>query len=287
VIVGVLRETAPGERRVALVPEGVRTLAKAGLEVRVEAGAGAGASFADDEYEAAGARLEDAAAVRAAAALLLAVQPPSDALIEGLRPGSAVVSLLRPLDEPARAARLAARGLTAFSLELVPRITRAQAMDVLSSQATVAGYRAVVLAAERLPKMFPMLVTAAGTLCAADQPAPFLIAQPAERAVYQRNAENYARIPITGTYNGKADRIEARYINPEKKKAGKWQRITIDRANGSFDGRLKVPAGGWYRIEIRAAGAGKPAVAGLSRDCQAATARSVGPLPSARRFRAG
>ena len=166
-IVGVLRETAPGERRVALVPEGVRTLAKAGLEVRVEAGAGAGASFADDEYEAAGARLEDAAAVRAAAALLLAVQPPSDALIEGLRPGSAVVSLLRPLDEPERAARLAARGVTAFSLELVPRITRAQAMDVLSSQATVAGYRAVVLAAERLPKMFPMLVTAAGTLAAA------------------------------------------------------------------------------------------------------------------------
>ena len=166
-IVGVLRETAPGERRVALVPEGVRTLAKAGLEVRVEAGAGASASFADGEYEAAGARLEDAAAVRAAAALLLAVQPPSDALIEGLRPGSAVVSLLRPLDEPARAARLAARGVTAFSLELVPRITRAQAMDVLSSQATVAGYRAVVLAAERLPKMFPMLVTAAGTLAAA------------------------------------------------------------------------------------------------------------------------
>ena len=166
-IVGVLRETAPGERRVALVPEGVRTLAKAGLEVRVEAGAGVEASFADAEYEAAGARLEDGAAVRAAAALLLAVQPPSDALIEGLRPGSATVSLLRPLDEPARAARLAARGVTAFSLELVPRITRAQAMDVLSSQATVAGYRAVVLAAERLPKMFPMLVTAAGTLAAA------------------------------------------------------------------------------------------------------------------------
>jgi NAD(P) transhydrogenase subunit alpha len=166
-IVAVLRETSPGERRVALVPEGVRTLVKAGLELRVEAGAGAGASIADAEYEAAGARVEDGAAVRAAADLVLAVQPQSDADVERLRPGSALVSLLRPLDEPARAARLAARGVTAFSLELVPRITRAQAMDVLSSQATVAGYRAVLVAAERLPKMFPMLVTAAGTLAAA------------------------------------------------------------------------------------------------------------------------
>jgi len=166
-IVGVLRETAPGERRVALVPDGVRALAKAGLDVRVEAGAGAGASVADAEYEEAGARVEDAAAVRAAARLLLGVQAPSDAAADALRPGTALVALLRPLDEPQRAARLAARGLTAFALELVPRITRAQAMDVLSSQATVAGYRAVVLAAERLPKMFPMLVTAAGTLAAA------------------------------------------------------------------------------------------------------------------------
>jgi len=166
-IVGVLRETSPGERRVALVPEGVRTLVKAGLELRVEVGAGAGASIADAEYEAAGARIEDGAAVRAAADLALTVQPPSDADIARLRPGSALVSLLRPLDEPARAASLATRGVTAFSLELVPRITRAQAMDVLSSQATVAGYRAVLVAAERLPKMFPMLVTAAGTLAAA------------------------------------------------------------------------------------------------------------------------
>jgi NAD(P) transhydrogenase subunit alpha len=166
-IVGVLRETSAGERRVALVPEGVRTLVKAGLEVRVEAGAGAGAAIADADFEAAGARVEDGAAVRAAADLLLAVQPPSDAEVDRLRSGSALVALLRPLDEPARAARLAARGVTAFSLELVPRITRAQAMDVLSSQATVSGYRAVVLAAERLPKMFPMLVTAAGTLAAA------------------------------------------------------------------------------------------------------------------------
>jgi NAD(P) transhydrogenase subunit alpha len=167
VIVGVLREIEPGERRVALVPEGVKVLVKDGLEVRAETGAGEAAGFGDGEYEAAGARVEDGAALRAAADVLLKVQPPSDSEVAALRPGSALVALLRPLDDPQRAARLAERRVTAFSLELVPRITRAQAMDVLSSQATVAGYRAVLVAAERLPKMFPLLTTAAGTLAAA------------------------------------------------------------------------------------------------------------------------
>ena len=166
-IVGVLRETEPGERRVALVPDGVKALVKAGLDVRVEAGAGTAAGFADAEYEAAGAKVEPAAAIQGAAAAILKIQPPSDAEIGAFRSGTALVALLRPLDEPARAARLAQQGIVAFSLELVPRITRAQAMDVLSSQATVAGYRAVVLAAAQLPKMFPLLTTAAGTLAAA------------------------------------------------------------------------------------------------------------------------
>lgn len=166
-IVGVLRETEPGERRVALVPEGVKVLVKAGIEVHAETGAGVAAGFADTEYEAAGARIEPAAAVQAAVDAILKVQPPTDAEIPAFRSGVALVALLRPLDEPARAARLAERGVVAFSLELVPRITRAQAMDVLSSQATVAGYRAVVLAAALLPKMFPLLTTAAGTLAAA------------------------------------------------------------------------------------------------------------------------
>jgi NAD(P) transhydrogenase subunit alpha len=167
VIVGVLRETEDGERRVALVPEGVKVLVKAGLEPWIESGAGTGAGFADADYEAAGARVESAAGIHASAAVILKVQAPSDAEIAALRPGAALIALLRPLDDPGRAAKLAERGVTSFSLELVPRITRAQAMDVLSSQATVAGYRAVLLAAERLPKMFPLLTTAAGTLAAA------------------------------------------------------------------------------------------------------------------------
>ena len=166
-IVGVGRERLVGERRVALVPDGVKALVKAGLEVRIEAGAGLGSAVRDADYEAAGARVErDRGALLAAADLWLAVQPPDEAAVSGLREGAALIALLRPLDEPQRTEALAARRITAFALELVPRITRAQSMDVLSSQATLAGYRAVLLAALRLPKLLPMLVTAAGTISA-------------------------------------------------------------------------------------------------------------------------
>ncbi len=162
------RETAPGERRVAIVPEVAKQLAKAGLELAVEAGAGIGAGAPDEAYERAGVRVvADRAALLGAADLVLQVQPPDDAELALLRPGSALVSFLRPLDEPARAARLAERGVTSFAMELVPRITRAQAIDALSSQASLAGYRAVLLAALALGKVLPMMTTAAGTIAAA------------------------------------------------------------------------------------------------------------------------
>ncbi len=161
-IVAIPKEVAAGERRVALVPDGVKALVSTGHELRVERGAGIAAGASDAAYEAAGARLTDE--VLAGAELVLKVQMPEDRELDAIAAGTALVALLRPLDDPARAKVLADRGLTAFALELVPRITRAQSMDVLSSQATVAGYRAVLVAAERLPKMFPMLVTAAGTI---------------------------------------------------------------------------------------------------------------------------
>jgi NAD(P) transhydrogenase subunit alpha len=162
------RETVPGERRVAIVPDAARTLLKAGLEVAVEAGAGVGAGVTDDAYERAGVRvIADRAALLGEADLVLRVQPPDDAELALLRPGSTLISFLRPLDEPARAARLAERGITSFAMELVPRITRAQAMDALSSQASLAGYRAVLLAAVALGKVLPMMTTAAGTIAAA------------------------------------------------------------------------------------------------------------------------
>ncbi len=164
-IIGVPKETAEGERRVALIPEGVKALKKLGVDVLIEAGAGEAAGFLDAEY------VDEEAKIAAGASevyndsdLVLKVQPPSDDEVAALREGSALISLLKPLDLPELAQKLAGRNVNAFSLELMPRITRAQSMDVLSSQSTIAGYRAVLMAAMELPRVFPMMVTAAGTL---------------------------------------------------------------------------------------------------------------------------
>jgi NAD(P) transhydrogenase subunit alpha len=162
--VGVPRESAPGERRVALVPEVVSRLASGGFEVLVEAGAGEAASFPDASYEEAGARVGsdpwDAEAV-------VKVQTPSADEAGRLRQDQILIGFLQPLTDREGIERLAGRGVTAFAMESIPRITRAQPMDALSSQATVSGYKATLLAAERLPKFFPMLMTAAGTVAPA------------------------------------------------------------------------------------------------------------------------
>src|SRR5689334_17932390 len=160
--VGVPRETAAGERRVALVPESVGRL-PAGVEVVVEAGAGVAASFPDEAFVAAGAAIGDPWA----AEVVVKVQKPSAEELERLRDGQVLVAFLQPLTDRDGVERLAARGVTGFALEAIPRITRAQSMDALSSQATVAGYKAVLVAAERLPRFFPMLMTAAGTVAPA------------------------------------------------------------------------------------------------------------------------
>jgi NAD(P) transhydrogenase subunit alpha len=158
-------ETAPGETRVALTPDSVKRLVAAKLEVSVQRGAGAGAYISDADYEAAGARLEpDAAALWRAGDLVAKVRPPNRDEIAMLRDGAALVSVLQPYADPSRVAELAARRVTALAADLVPRTTVAQMMDVLSSQASLAGYRAVVLAAEACPKIFPMMMTAAGTI---------------------------------------------------------------------------------------------------------------------------
>ena len=158
--VGVPRETAEGERRVALVPETVAKLAAAGFELVAEAGAGTAASFPDDAYTEAGATLGDPWEADAVAK----VRKPSADEAGRLRSGQLLLGFLEPLSDPAGVEALAARGVTAFALESIPRITRAQPMDALSSQATVGGYKAALLAAEHLPRFFPMLMTAAGTV---------------------------------------------------------------------------------------------------------------------------
>ena len=157
-------ETAPGELRVALVPESVKKLIQAGYAVSVEPGAGARAGFGDDAYRAAGASIGDAVA---GADLVLRVNAPSAAEAEQLRSGAILVGSLMPLRNLQVMRALAARGVTAFSTDAIPRTTRAQAMDTLSSQANIAGYRGVLLAAAGLPKYFPMLMTAAGMVPAA------------------------------------------------------------------------------------------------------------------------
>ncbi len=158
--VGVARETAPGERRVALVPDTVGKLAADGFEVVVEPAAGDAASFPDDVYAAAGATLGSPWETEA----VLKVRKPDEAEAARLREGQILIGFLDPLADREGIERLAARGVVAFAMESIPRTTRAQTMDALSSQATVGGYRAALLAAEHLPRFFPMLMTAAGTV---------------------------------------------------------------------------------------------------------------------------
>lgn len=156
------KERRPGETRVAATPETVKRMVKLGYSVTVEAGAGAGAYFPDAEYAAAGAALtEDAAAAYAAADAVLAVTPEE---APPLKAGAVLIGLLAPYRNLEMVRQLAESGVSAFSMELVPRITRAQEMDALSSQASIAGYKAALLAAARLPRYFPLLMTAAGTI---------------------------------------------------------------------------------------------------------------------------
>jgi NAD(P) transhydrogenase subunit alpha len=165
VVVGVARETAPGERRVALTPETCRKLAAAGAIVRVERGLGDGAYFPDQAYIDAGAQLaDDADAALADADIVLCVQPPSPQRLQRLKSGAHLVGILQPDSDTDRGQALRDRGVVAFPLERLPRTTRAQAMDVLSSQAGMAGYKVVLIAAQLAPRFFPMLTTAAGTI---------------------------------------------------------------------------------------------------------------------------
>jgi NAD(P) transhydrogenase subunit alpha len=170
--VAVVKESAPGERRVALVPETVPKLVQAGLEVIVEEGAGDAAWFPDATYTAAGATITTPAALYAEADVILTVTRPDEAALGRLRAGQAVIGLLSPLTDPQLAAALAERGVTAVSLDGLPRtLSRAQGMDALTSQANVAGYKAALVAADAYGRFFPLLITAAGTA----RPAKLLV----------------------------------------------------------------------------------------------------------------
>lgn len=162
VVIGIARDTAPGEKRVAATPETVKKFVKAGADVYVERDAGSAAGFPDAMFADAGARIVDDAF--ADADLVAVVQAPEPQRIARMKAGAVLVGLLQPQADPARAEAMTARNLVVFPLERLPRTTRAQAMDVLSSQAGMAGYKAVLIAALRAPRFFPMLTTAAGTI---------------------------------------------------------------------------------------------------------------------------
>jgi NAD(P) transhydrogenase subunit alpha len=173
-IVGIPAETYPGERRVAVIPSALAPLIKAGVEIHVLAGAGAEAGFPDADFEAAGARVVPSRRVLFEAADVVlqiwtsvANVATGDADLPLMRPGQVFAGFCEPLWNPERARSVAERGATVFALDLIPRITRAQSMDALSSMATIAGYKAVLLAADHLPRLFPLMMTAAGTLAAA------------------------------------------------------------------------------------------------------------------------
>ncbi|HEX7529681.1 MAG TPA: Re/Si-specific NAD(P)(+) transhydrogenase subunit alpha [Pyrinomonadaceae bacterium] len=163
--IAVLRETGAGEARVALMPDSVQKLVALKASVSIESGAGLGAARTDDDYREAGASVvNDRNSLLASADVLVTVNRPSREDFKQLRNSAVVLGFLRPLDEPAELAPALEHGLTTFAMELIPRITRAQSMDALSSMATVAGYKAVVLGADCIPRMFPLLMTAAGTV---------------------------------------------------------------------------------------------------------------------------
>jgi NAD(P) transhydrogenase subunit alpha len=163
--IAVLNEIGSSEARVALMPDSVQKLVSAKASLSVESGAGLGAARTDDDFKNAGAEIaSDRNSLLASADVLVTVARPSAEDFQKLRKGAVVLGFLRPLDEPEKLTPALENGLTTFSMELVPRITRAQAMDALSSMATVAGYKAVLLGADRIPRMFPLLMTAAGTV---------------------------------------------------------------------------------------------------------------------------
>ncbi len=163
--IGVPAEIVENERRVALIPDTVKRFTSSGVKVLVQAGAGTSAGFLDSAFEAAGATIvPDARALYGGAELVLKVQKPEPSEVELLRSGQTLISFLQPLTNTDLIVELARRGVTSLSMDAIPRITRAQSMDALSSMSTISGYKAVLLAADFLPKFFPLLMTAAGTI---------------------------------------------------------------------------------------------------------------------------
>lgn len=230
-IIGVLKETLPGERRVALVPSACLQLSKQGHAVHVEQGAGLAAGFDDAAYQTAGAVVASRSEVIAAAATIIRVAVPSPAEIAEMRSGTSVVSYIYPKRHRNVLDALAAQGVNAFALDAMPRITRAQSMDVLSSQNNLAGYKAVILGADALGRIFPLMMTAAGTVT------------PAKVLIY---GAGVAGLQAIATAKRLGARIEVSDIRPETKEQ-------VESLGGKFimvEGLDKVNIEGGYVASV-------------------------------------
>ncbi len=232
--VGVPRETLPGERRVALVPDALGKLKTAGIDILVERGAGTAAAFPDAMFEEAGATIVSVDELYAQADCVVKIQKPTEAEVARLRPGQALGGLLSPLIDPDLMQQLADRGVTAISLDAIPRtLSRAQAMDVLSSQANIAGYKAVLVAAEAFGRYFPLLTTAAGTA----KPANVLIL-----------GIGVAGLQAIGTARRLGAVVKAYDVRPETKEQAESlgaQFVTLETA-------IDATGGGGYARELTA-----------------------------------
>lgn len=216
-----VKETAEGERRVALVPDSVPRLEKLGIDVLVESGAGASAWFPDETYAGAGAKVVTAGAGFDEADVVVTVGTVSDSLMDRLRSGQTVIGMLQPLVDPAPAQKLAARGVTAISLDLLPRtISRAQTMDALTSQANVAGYKSALVAADAFGRYFPLFITAAGT----SKPAAVLVLGAGVAGLQAMGTVRRLGAVVTGydvrpETRGEIESVGARFLELESVKA--------------------------------------------------------------------
>ncbi len=261
--VGVPKESQEGERRVALVPEAVRKLQARGIDVVVEPGAGETASHPDAAYEAAGAAVAGADAVWGAE-VVAKVAAPSPEEIGLARQGTVLIGFLAPLGNPENVERLAAAGFTAFAMESVPRITRAQAMDALSSQSNVAGYKAMLIAANEIGRFFPMLMTAAGTV----KPAKVLVlgagvAGLQATATAKRLGAQVTAFDVRAAVREQVESLGARFLEldlgEDLETAGGYARALDEEGQRRQQAALAEAAGGFDAVVTTALVPGKRA----------------------------
>ena len=252
---GVPKETAAGERRVAFVPDAVKKYTGAGVTVLVQSGAGAGSYISDEAYANAGATIvPDAASVLSQSDLVLKVQKPTDEELAQIRPGAALIAFLQPMVNTDLVQELRSRKITSFSMDAIPRTTRAQYMDALSSMATVAGYKAVLMAADHLAKFMPLLTTAAGNI------------PPAKVLVIGAGVAGLQAIATARRLGAVVEAYDTRPVVKEQVESRWGRSLSTSRSTPSTPGQGRLREGGLAGDSAQAAGSPGSALDALGRD---------------------